>query len=53
MFFYFPETRRMTLEEIDQVFDGMRHFESDVAIIEIKEGYFGDEKAVILTTSEI
>ncbi|RDW64055.1 hypothetical protein BP5796_10557 [Coleophoma crateriformis] len=32
MYFYFPETRGMTLEEVDVIFDGEKHFDSNIII---------------------
>ncbi|KAF8858395.1 general substrate transporter [Acephala macrosclerotiorum] len=37
MWIYFPETKRMTLEEIDCIFDGERHFVTELTIGEIIE----------------
>lgn len=35
MWIYFPETKRMTLEEIDCIFDGERHFVTEVTVGEV------------------
>lgn len=44
MWVYFPETKGMTLEEVDVVFDGVRHVDLDVDVdvemkgVEVVEG---------------
>jgi hypothetical protein len=32
MWVYFPETAKMSLEEIDKVFDGVRHADLEITI---------------------
>lgn len=44
VYFYFPETGGMTLEEIDGVFDGEKHFDVDVTVVEVIGDKFDKEK---------
>ncbi|RDW57067.1 hypothetical protein BP6252_13882 [Coleophoma cylindrospora] len=37
IYFYWPETRGLTLEEVDRVFDGEKHFDSDLTVGEVTE----------------
>ncbi|KAE9381859.1 hypothetical protein N431DRAFT_476620 [Stipitochalara longipes BDJ] len=37
VFFYWPETRGLTLEEIDLVFDGEKHCDNDLTINEVEQ----------------
>jgi hypothetical protein len=37
VFFYWPETRGLTLEEIDVVFDGEKHYENELTINEVEQ----------------
>ena len=37
MWIYFPETAKMTLEEVDKVFDGVRHVDLEVTTGEVTE----------------
>lgn len=48
MFFYFPETSGMTLEEIDIVFDGIKHFDGEGV-----NGIFIEGQEVIQESSPI
>ncbi|KAH7410745.1 general substrate transporter [Cadophora sp. MPI-SDFR-AT-0126] len=48
MWVYFPETAKMSLEEIDQVFDGVRHVDAELTLGEVIEvdagGLKGNDK---------
>jgi hypothetical protein len=46
MWIYFPETSKMTLEEIDKVFDGMRHSDLELTIGEVIEIRMDGEKGI-------
>jgi len=46
MWFYFPETARMTLEEIDKVFDGIRHTDLELTVGEVIMTGVDSEKAI-------
>jgi hypothetical protein len=35
IYFYFPETKRKTLEEIDIIFEGVRHTDLDVTLADV------------------
>lgn len=45
MYLYFPETAKMTLEEIDKVFDGVRHVNMELTVGEVIEIHLDGEKA--------
>ncbi|KAL1311461.1 hypothetical protein AAFC00_004406 [Neodothiora populina] len=54
MWFYFPETKAMTLEEVDIIFDGVRHAEVDMKVIigeEVLPKGGGDSTVVEYPTS--
>lgn len=38
IYFYFPATERKSLEEIDVIFEGMRHTDLDVTMADVLEG---------------
>ena len=46
MWVYFPETAKMSLEEIDKVFDGVRHVDAELTLGEVIEVDAGDLKVV-------
>ena len=44
MWVYFPETKKMTLEEIDGIFDGEKHFVTELTVGEVIEiGIVGEK----------
>lgn len=46
IWFYFPATERRTLEEIDLIFEGVRHADLDVSVHDVLGGKVDGEKAV-------
>lgn len=44
MYFYFPETAGMTLEEVDKIFDGVRHVDMEITIGEVIEIHMDGDK---------
>jgi hypothetical protein len=44
MYLYFPETKGMTLEEVDVIFDGVRHVNLEVTIGEVIEIHANGDK---------
>ncbi|KAL3419550.1 sugar transporter [Phlyctema vagabunda] len=47
MWYYFPETKGMTLEEIDVIFDGDRHFDNNIIVGQIVGLDISGEKGMI------